>query len=298
MTYPKLKKGDRIAIAAPSRKVELASIAPAIHLLEDRGYRVSVAPNLNSAGHNYLAGADDERLNALQAFIDDPEVKAIFAVRGGYGVTRVLEHLDFSLLQKHPKWIVGFSDITALHLKLATINLKSIHGTMPLLFSKPDASTSFQSAIRVLETGKTEIKWTSGSPEMFSVSGHLIGGNLSLICDALGTPSEPNCDGAILVIEEIDEPRYKIDRMLQQLRRAGKFNSLRALLVGHMTAIKDGELAFGEDVLEMAQKLGKEFNFPVLTGFPSGHENPNLAWIHGAVAKLQNQAGNAVLISE
>jgi muramoyltetrapeptide carboxypeptidase len=287
--------GQIVYITGTGRKIDRESVATATQIFEQWGARVKVAPTLFNDHHSYLAGTDSERLGDLQAALDNPDVKCIVCARGGYGTTRILEQLDLSGLKRNPKWIVGFSDITALHLKLVSEGMLSIHAIMPVLFSKPDAHDSLTSLRLVL----------SGAPVVMRVPPHrlnragviqapAVGGNLSLIVDSLGTPSEIDTRGKILVIEEINEFYYKIDRMLMQLQRAGKLAPLAGLVVGHMTDILDTNPSFGETVEDIIFRVVRAYGFPVAFKLPIGHENPNLAFIHGGLSTLDvSAAGGA-----
>ena len=169
--------------------------------------------------------------------LDNPDIKAIICARGGYGTTRIIDFIDFATFQKNPKWIVGFSDVTALHLKVSQLGIESIHGTMPILFSKPESASAIESIKQILFGSGTPV--IMAEPNKANRPGRsvsqVLGGNLSLIVDSIGTSNEPDLTGKILIMEEIDEYLYKIDRMLTQLRRAGKLDNLSGLIVGHMS---------------------------------------------------------------
>ncbi|MBT1700039.1 LD-carboxypeptidase [Fulvivirgaceae bacterium PWU4] len=294
-----LKTGDKVGIVATSRKIDAADVEFAAKVLESWGLQVIIGRNIFSSRHSYLAGADEERRADLQEMIDDAAIRAIICARGGYGSTRIIDSIDFSGFSKHPKWLVGFSDITALHLRLKKEQVASIHGTMPVLFSRPDSASSVESLRRLLLEGECSID-AIPSPfnRMGTASGMVTGGNLSLIVDSIGTSGEPDTKNCILVLEEIDEYFYKLDRMLTQLRRAGKLQDLRALVVGHMTDIKEASLGFGERVEEVILNAVKDYSYPVVFGFPSGHENPNYAWVHGGKAELIADAKKVSLLFE
>ena len=297
MKYPpKLKAGDKVAIVAPARKITPSQLEPAVKTLESWGLKVLLPGNIFSPHHSYLAGTDDERREDFQSMINDPGVKAIFSARGGYGSTRIIEDIDFSSLKKSPKWIIGFSDVTAFHLRMAGIGIASIHGTMPIFFGQAEASESVESIRKILFTGSCEVEWV---PHQFnrtgSGTGEMIGGNLSLIVDALNTPSEPDMINKILMVEEVDEYFYKLDRMFTQLRRSGKLKDLAGLVIGHMTDIKNSELDFGEPVHQIVLHAVRDYRYPVAFSFPSGHHDPNLAWIHGGRATLKISVDRAVL---
>jgi muramoyltetrapeptide carboxypeptidase len=291
-----LNRGDKIGIVAPGRKVKLSDVEVSINIFEAWGLKVVLAKNLFSNDHSYLAGTDEQRLSDFQTMLDDDSVKAIVSARGGYGSTRILDQLNFSSFLKSPKWIAGFSDVTAFHLKLSKLNVASIHSTMPILFSKIESTESVESLRKTL----------FGEHQQFSIdsfisnrkgksTGQMIGGNLSLVVDSIGTTNDPDLAGKILVIEEIDEYLYKIDRMMVQLKRSGKLDKLNGLIVGHMTDIKDTELKFGEGAEDIILNHTSSFQFPIAFNFPIGHENPNLAWVHGAVAQLEVSEGKSML---
>lgn len=295
---PPLKPGDKIAIVAPARRVNPADLSTAINTFTDWGLDVTVAESIKSNNHSYLAGSDDERLKSFQDYIDDPSIKAIISARGGYGSTRILDQLNLSSLAENPKWIIGFSDITAVHLKLYKSGFASIHGTMPILFSDPKSQPSIESLQSVLFQNNFSIACDSVEINRTGESeGILVGGNLSLIVDSLGTSTEINTDNCILLIEEIDEYFYRIDRMIMQLKRAGKLKMLKGLVVGHMTDIKESTLAFNEAVEQIILNAIKDYQFPVAFNFPSGHEDPNLAWIHGAPAYFKVSKNEVILRS-
>jgi muramoyltetrapeptide carboxypeptidase len=283
-----LQTGDRIAIVSPARKVQPADVENAAQVFSGWGLEVVFGSNLHSNAHSYLAGTDQERLNDLQLAIDNTEIKAVISARGGYGTTRILDRVNINALQKNPKWIIGFSDITALHLKLFQVGIMSIHATMPALFSKADAAKSVESLRKILFEKEFSLEATPCVDNREGdARGRLVGGNLSLVADSLGTSTEPDMTNAILMIEEIDEYRYRIDRMMTQLKRAGKLASLSGLVVGHMTDIKESELPFGESVKKIILNAVEEYDYPVAFRFPFGHENPNLAWRHGEHVRLK-----------
>lgn len=293
---PVLKPGSKVAIVATARKVTEEQMRPAISMLRGWGVEVTVSPNLYREGHSYLAGTDENRTAGLQQFLDDPGTSAIICARGGYGTTRIVDNLDFTEFKKYPKWIVGFSDVTALHLKLACLGYESIHGTMPILFTKDDSASSVDQLRRTLFGEDFELKGPSNKGNRNGqATGKLIGGNLSLLTDSLGTAYEVETEGKILILEEVEEYLYKIDRMIVQLKRANKLTHLAGLVLGHFTEIKDTELSFGETVSEIIRFHIKEFNYPVAFDFQIGHQNPNMAWIQGRDALLEVSNAGAVL---
>lgn len=285
---PFLTPGKIIGIVAPGRKVNPSEIEAAIAFLEASGYKILVGENVFSSAHSYLSGSDEERLSDMQSMLDNDEVSAIISARGGYGTTRFVDKLNFMRFLKNPKWIVGFSDITALHLHVHRLGVESIHAIMPVLFSKAGAGVSVQSLMNLLTGEDVPVEWQhSKDNRRGKSSGPIIGGNLSLIADSLGTLDEPDTSGKILVIEEVEEYKYKIDRMMTQLKRAGKLENLAGLIAGHMTGTLDTQVSFGETVEQIINDKIKDYNYPVSFGFPSGHEQPNIAWRHGAVMTLE-----------
>jgi muramoyltetrapeptide carboxypeptidase len=297
MVEPKLlKAGDTVAIVAPGRKIEAEHVEFARHLLQSWGLHVVVAKNFFNESHTYLAGSDEERAEDLQLVLNDPNVKGIICARGGYGTTRIVDQLDFASFLSNPKWIVGFSDITSLHLKLLGLGVKSIHATMPILFSKADSKPSIDSLRTTLFKGaaQMEASWSTFN-RLGAGSGTLVGGNLSLVIDSLGTATEPDLNGKIFIIEEVDEYRYKMDRMLTQLRRGGKLKGLNGIVVGHLTSMHETDPNFAKHLEEIVLYAARDYNYPVAFGFPIGHENPNLAWVHGASATLEVTAGRSLL---
>ena len=290
-----LHRGDTVGIVAPGRKIAKQDIMPAVHILESWGLKVLLSPNLFANTHHYLSGTDAERCADLQCFLDDEEVAAIFCARGGYGSTRFLDQLEFKKFFTAPKWLIGFSDVTAIHLYLTKIGFESIHGIMPLLFAKDLQKTSVESLRKALFGESQPWKWSSNAGRMGKGSGIMVGGNLSLIVDSLGTANEIDTQNRILVLEEIEEYKYKIDRMLTQLKRARKLQQLAGLIIGHMTNILDSELSFGEDLAAIVFDKVKDLSFPIAFNFPSGHEMPNLAWRHGCMMTLEVSATDASL---
>jgi muramoyltetrapeptide carboxypeptidase len=297
MISPKpLKPGDTIGIVATARRVTEENILPAVRQITQWGLKVKLSPYLYSNSHSYLAGTDKERSAAIQQFLDDPELAAIICARGGYGTTRIIDDIDFKEFKKHPKWIVGFSDITALHLMLSSLGFESIHGTMPILFSRDDSSDSVRQLHQALFGEPLEINAPPHSNNRNGIGqGKLVGGNLSLLIDSLGTRHQPETRGGILILEEVDEYLYKIDRMMVQLKRAGILSGLAGLIGGHFTDIKDTELNFGESVEEIIRQHTKEYSYPVAFQFPTGHENPNFSWIEGREALLEVSPSGSIL---
>jgi muramoyltetrapeptide carboxypeptidase len=293
---PFLCSGDRIGVVATARKINRDSIETARRTFEDWGLVPVLSPYLFSEKHSYLAGDDEERTKALQFMLDDPTLKAIICARGGYGTTRILDSLNFTEFKKNPKWVIGFSDITALHLQLDSIGFQSVHGIMPVLFGREESAPSVKTLHDLIFGKPWRLQSRASSYNNPGIAtGRLCGGNLSLIVDSLGTVHEPDTNGRILVIEEIEEHLYKVDRMMVQLKRSSKLQNLAGLVVGYFTDIKDSDLPFGETYQEIIRYHTREYNFPVAFDFPTGHQNPNHAWIHGGSALLKVGAEDSIL---
>ena len=294
---PFLKQGDKIAIVAPARKVSKEEMQPAIELLTNWGLQVVLGKNLFHE-QNQFSGTDEERAADLQAMLDDASVKAIIAARGGYGTLRIIDKLDFTTFKKHPKWIVGYSDVTVLHSHINTLGIATLHGTMPINFTKnAEATESLHKAL----LGESLVFETPAHPLNKAVSqtiieGEIVGGNLSLLYALAGSVSDINTKNKILFIEDLDEYLYHIDRMMLNLKRAGKLSRLKALLVGGMTDMKDNAIHFGKTAEEIILDAVKEYDYPVIFGFPAGHIDRNLAVYFGKGAKLTS-ANNSITLT-
>jgi muramoyltetrapeptide carboxypeptidase len=225
----------------------------------------------------------------LQEAINDPETKAIICARGGYGTVRLIEKLDFSPLLKNPKWLVGFSDVTVLHSVLNKLGLASIHGSMPGFFLENKKITrSFLSLIELLSSGRSKIEVSGHALNRNGIcSGELVGGNLSLLYSLQGTPWQLDTSGKILLIEDLSEYLYHIDRMMQNLRLAGQLKHLSGLIVGGFTELKDNDSPFGKSAYEIILEAVHDYNFPVCFDFPVGHIPKNMAILLGGKYHLE-----------
>jgi muramoyltetrapeptide carboxypeptidase len=284
---PPLVPGAQIAVVAPASQVNKGSIEKGIEVLEQWGYRIYRGEALYSQ-HGQFAGADAIRLADLQNVINDPDVSAVIMARGGYGTTRIMDRLDFTALINHPKWIVGFSDITALHAHLQQLGLASIHGSMPGFYHLAEAQASTESLRRLL----------CGSLDDFHIPPHdlnrpgladgkVVGGNLAIISHLIGTRSALDTEGKILLLEDVGEYLYNIDRMMVQLRRSGLLANMAGLVVGHFNELKDTKIPFGKDVLEIISEHVSDYDYPVAFGFPVGHTEENFPFVEGAYAELR-----------
>lgn len=285
---PFLKQGSTVGIIAPARKLDEGVAKKAKEFLETWGLKVVLGKHLFTNEHPYLSASDEHRGADFQQMVEDEKVEAIFCARGGYGSTRIMDQLNYDLLRNRPKWIIGFSDITSIHLQLNGLGIQSIHGTMPVLFASDEQKRSVE-ALRTLLFGSLEPITVPYDllNKQGNATGQLIGGNLSLLIDSLGTPTEIETKNKILVMEDVGEYFYKIDRMVKQLKRANKLTSLAGLVLGHFTDITESTLAFGETVKEIMLYHTREYGYPIAFNFPIGHHQPNLPFIQGAQVKLQ-----------
>lgn len=282
-----LKKGDKIAVVCPASYIK-ADLTPAYNILKSWGLDPVIYPSVTSQ-FNQFAGTDEIRANDLQHAMDDPSIKAIIAGRGGYGCVRIIDHLNFVKFKKNPKWLIGFSDVTALHSHiLKKFEIPTIHGQMVKSFL--DASSESLESLKNALFGKNiDIKYTATN---FACrdgieKGIITGGNLAILQSMIGSVSDVNYDGKILFIEDVGESHYNIDRMLWTLKRAKKFNNLKGLIVGGFTDLKDSTPPFGQRFEEIIMDKVNGLNFPVAFDFPAGHIDDNRAIIFGKEAELK-----------
>jgi len=278
-----LKAGDRIRIVSPAGFIKEEKVLPALDLLRQQGFEVIPGDHVFERQFQF-AGTDKQRLADLQQAFDDPLCKAVICSRGGYGTVRIAGKINFSRFFEHPKWLVGFSDITVLHASLQKAGYCSIHGAMPGYYLKDgQPSRSFLELMNFLKRGKTgNVIPAHEQNRTGNAIGQLIGGNLSLLYCVMGTPLEPETDGKILFIEDTSEYLYNIDRMMQSLKLAGKLKNLSALVVGGFTETRDNESPFGQTVEEIILNTVEEYAYPVCFGLPSGHDDTNLPLVLGA----------------
>jgi muramoyltetrapeptide carboxypeptidase len=221
--------------------------------------------------------------------LDNPEVKAVISARGGYGSARILDLVDFSQFVLHPKWVVGFSDITAVLAHIQKMGIACIHGIMPTLFGRPGSELAQQTLRQALFGEPVTYPVLPPHPlnRVGSGRGAITGGNVSLLTSIIGTPSEVDFTGKILFLEEVEEYLYSLDRMLVHLKRSGKLKALAGLLVGHMTDLQDNPEPFGKNAYEIIRDHTGEYGYPIAFGFPTGHEVENLALVCGGEARLE-----------
>ena len=296
---PYLQKGDMIGLVCPAGYMALEKMQTCINTLQDWGYNVKMGKTINSNSATYFSGTDEERLNDFQQMLDDDEVKAVFCARGGYGMSRIIDEIDFKKFKEQPKWIIGYSDITVLHSHLySNYYISSVHAPMAAAFNedaRPDDQVGrgfknqYVLSLKNVLEGK-KIKYQCPVHEFNKKGeaiGELIGGNLALLAHLVGTDSDIKTKGRILFIEDVGEYLYNIDRMLLQIKRSGKLSKLAGLIVGGFTDMKDTERPFGKTVYEIINDIIKEYDYPVCFGFPVSHEKENYALKIGIGYKLK-----------
>ncbi len=286
LVQPKyLEAGDSIAIVAPAgiliQREEI--INQAKELVESWGLNVIIGDHVFNQ-NNHFSGTDEERTSDFQNALDNPSIKAIWCARGGYGSGRILDNLVYDKFKVTPKWIIGYSDITAFHSHIHNLGIQTIHAMMAtsLSFNPEETEQSIETLRKVL-FGE-ELSYNINSSEFNKTGqaeGILVGGNLSILQNMLGSVSQIKTDGKILFIEEIGEYKYHIDRMLQGLKRAGYFNNCKGLIIGDISNIKKNTTTWGSSIEQLILDVVKEFDFPVLFNFPAGHETDNRALIFG-----------------
>jgi muramoyltetrapeptide carboxypeptidase len=279
-TPPYLKKGDTIAITCPAGYMPAEKAQTCIATLQSWGYQVMVGKTLGSNSQNYFSGTDEDRRDELQAMLNDENINAILFGRGGYGVGRIIDQLDFTKFKKKPKWIIGFSDITVLHSHIYTnFKIATLHAPMAAAFNDGGYKNEFVQSLQKALAGKKAKYKCAVHPfnKKGTATGELVGGNLCLLAHLTGTPSDINTKNKILFIEDIGEQIYNIDRMLYQLKRSGKLKNLAGLVVGGFTDMKDTDRPFGKTVHEVIQAIVAEYNYPVCFNFPVSHGKDNYA---------------------
>lgn len=294
---PYLQKGDTVAILATARKNIDNNLKPAIDLLHSWGLEVVIGKSIG-LDNNQLAGTDAQRAEDLQNQLDNPNIKAIWCVKGGYGTVRIIDLLDFTKFKENPKWIVGFSDVTVIQSYLNKLKIASIHGAMPITVSRatPETIESLRKAL----FGKSlnyEIPFNSAN-RLGNAKGEIVGGNLSILYSLMGSNAQIDCRGKILFIEDIDEYLYHIDRMMMSLKRCGCFDGLQGLIVGGMTKMRDNDIPWGKNANQIIEDITKNYNFPILYNFPAGHFHDNRALIFGKQVSLQLTTASSKLTFE
>jgi muramoyltetrapeptide carboxypeptidase len=287
---PYLSAGDTIGIVCPAGYMSAENTARCTATLIEWGFKVRTGSTVGGYSDNYFSGTDKERLDDLQSMLDDEEVKAILFGRGGYGIGRIIEEISFKRFRKSPKWILGYSDITLLHAHIyANYDIATAHSPMAGAFNETADPNKYTHSIYELLKGKP-ISYTCETHPFnrkAEVRGILVGGNLTLLAHAVGGSSDFKTKGCLLFLEDIGEYLYNIDRMLYQLKRAGKLHKPEGIIIGSFTDCKDTERPFGKNAYEIIRDVLNEFDYPVCYGFPVGHETENLALKCGVEYRLK-----------
>ena len=289
MTVPPfLKRGDTIGICCPAGYMATEKVTNCITTLQHEGYQITVGGNIGSSSNNYFSGTDEERINELQQFLDDKNIDAILCARGGYGISRIIDKLCFKKFVKHPKWIIGFSDVTILHTYLfSNFKTVSLHSAMAAAFNGAEENDNVKTMLAALQ-GKKAVYDIEANilNKVGTAKGKLVGGNLTLFTNGIGTSSDVKTNNCILFLEELDEQLYHIDRMFVQLKRNGKLKKLAGLIIGGFSDLKDTERPFGKNIYDMVLEQVAEYDYPVCFDFPVSHAEKNLALKHGMKHQL------------
>ncbi len=289
-----LQSGDLILITPTARKITSEELKPALDWIESNGWRWELAPGLESVDHQF-AGDDAQRTKMMQWCFDHPEAKAIWCARGGYGTARMVDQLNWEHFLSRPKWLNGYSDVTALHCEIHNRGIKSIHCTMPISVSTntPEALQSLADTLR----GKHAVLSAEANALSHNglAKGELIGGNLSVLYSILNSPSQVDLEGKILFLEDLDEYLYHIDRMMLNLTRNGWWDKVAGLVVGGMTDMNDNAVPFGQSAEEIVSRHLAPYNIPVGFGLPFGHIDDNRAVVCGCEAQFEVTDAGSVL---
>ncbi len=284
---PFLQQGDKVAIVCTARSFAEADLKAVLPVLYGWGLKPILGTTIGLKLHQF-AGTDEQRAADFEAQLKDKNVKAIFCARGGYGTVRMIDLVDFSIFKQHPKWIVGYSDVTVLHSHIHTkYNTATLHATMPISFEK-NSGEALESLRKGLfgETLKYDFEGHSMNRKGVG-EGQVIGGNLSILYSLMGSDSDIDTSGKILFLEDLDEYLYHIDRMMMNLKRSGKLKDLAGLLIGGMTEMCDNTTPFGKTALHIIEEHIAAYNYPVAFNFPAGHIDDNRALVMGGKAKLE-----------
>ena len=283
-----LEKGDKIGIIAPARCINFEEVHPSIRVFQKWGLEVVLGTNIFRRC-NQFSGKDELRHADLQQMLDDDSIRAVICARGGYGTARIIDKLNFQGFCRNPKWIIGYSDITVLHSHIQRhFGIETIHATMPVNIVSDTVVSDSLETLKNAVFGKSLNYRVPRNP--LSRSGDaeaiLTGGNLSILYSLMGSVSELESSGKILFLEDVDEYLYHIDRMMMALKRAGKLDKIKGLIIGGMNRMNDNNVPFGRTANEIIEEATKEFSYPVCFDFPAGHGETNLALILGRTVKF------------
>jgi muramoyltetrapeptide carboxypeptidase len=298
ITPPFLKKNSLVGLVSPAAGINASVIENAVTYLETRGFRTIVAPHAADVFRQF-ASTDKHRADDLQAMLNNSDVEAIWCTRGGYGAIRLLDMLNFSCLKKQPKWLIGFSDITALHAAFRREGIASIHGAMCKNLKDYDAAYCGMNALWQLLAGNVSEYKVPCHPfnRDGMAKGTLVGGNLTLLCALQGSEYDFDPTGKILFIEEVGEYLYRLDRMMQSLKVAGKLARLSGLIVGGMSDMFDNETPFAQSAYDVIADAVSSYSYPVLFDFPAGHLETNMPLMLGAEIRMEINGNNGSTIS-
>ncbi|MBO9702315.1 MAG: LD-carboxypeptidase [Sporocytophaga sp.] len=291
-----LKVGDVVGIVATAKNFLPEELNAGIEIIKNWGLEVRIGKNCYKHYHQF-AGKDEERVSDLQEFLNDKEIRAIVCARGGYGTSRIIDDINFSTFEDHPKWVAGFSDVTVLLNHLNSIGYQSIHSSMPVVFGKNHNQHAIQTLRDTLFGRVNSIHFPFHELNRVGNSeGLIVGGNLSILVSLIGTTSDISTEDRILFLEDVGENLYRIDRMMVQLKRAGKLDKLKGLIVGHFSDMSDNTVPFGKSAFEIIADAVKEYKYPVGYNFPAGHESDNRAFILGAKYNLSVEFKESVVV--
>jgi muramoyltetrapeptide carboxypeptidase len=298
MAPPYLQPGDTIGIVCPAGYMPAATVQTCVEILNQWGYKVLLGTTVGGSSATYFSGSDAERRVDLQRMLDDDSVKAILCGRGGYGTGRIIDQLDFTAFKAHPKWIIGYSDITILHAHIhRQFEIITLHAPMAAAFNNEGWKNEYVQSIKEALQGITSA--CAGPEHPFNrlglATGQLVGGNLALLAHLVGTPSDIDTQGKILFIEDVGEQLYNIDRMLYQYKRSGKLDQLSGLIVGGFTECKDTDRPFGQTAQEIIRDIVAPYQYPVCFDFPVSHTERNYALKVGATYELKVDSTGSLL---
>lgn len=295
-----LKAGDSVAIVAPSGilKNRQAEVKRAVALLKSWGLHAVVGKHVFNQT-NHFAGTDDERCEDLQEALDNPSIRAIWCARGGYGTVRILDRLDYTKFKENPKWVIGYSDITALHNQIHNMGFETMHAMMCTSLTEDEndleqTKATFKKALfgEVLQYTLKGSKYNKSG----NVTAQVVGGNLTILHTMLGSSTSIDASGKILFFEEIGEYKYHIDRMLQSLKRAGYFDNCAGVIVGNMTKLRRNTTPWGSSIEQLILDVLSDYNFPITFNMPAGHEADNRAMILGRTVELKVDKEQSTLV--
>ena len=295
--FPKpLVAGDRIAIVSPAGYIDPKHVHAAVKILEQQGWRPYIGEYALGRKGSY-SGTDTERFQDLSVALKDPSVIAVICSRGGYGAVHILDRLDLLPVGNDPKWIVGFSDISALHALMARKGIVSVHAPMTKDIARGAQDPDIACLFDILRGKKPVHSFPASRFDRPGLAtGRLLGGNLAVIAELIGTPFNVMLPGSILFIEDIEEPIYKIERIFYQMRLSGIFDTLAGLVVGQFTGSKPN--ANYSCVEEMISDMVRPYSFPVAMNVPFGHVDHNIPLLSGSKATLRVTIGeNNSLVS-